>query len=370
MPINITSPELKHYNNKSSAYKAKIEAMIEKEAKNIQCAVQNREDLTKLFHKILSHIAEQCHQIANTEAFFDAKNYGIRRDDLTQFGGLLSATVLTGVFKPFNAPHLSLVTPYVERVVLIGGQLKQISQHKNPEIWAFVHEIFLGSKEANWSLNTSAEGLDLLQAACGTPALRGPAENVISDLETNRKAMKNLRANSKEIWSALNWYLYRIFASTMFKNNEMTDFISTQFMAEVNGKATPLTRYVTWIDRFQKEKTLECMHSQSVVTVIHTDPFLIQSLLDSISEIFKKAVLEHTDNYFAIESYMSTLRFKLSHAAPYIQGNRMIADIFEKVVYKYQGYDIEFRDNANITMEALSTPFDEFERKYKSLVVH
>jgi hypothetical protein len=130
-------------------------------------------------------------------------------------------------------------------------------------------------------------------------------------------------------------------------------------VTEIRSAMNPVGSILTWSYRNGVDDPCKTLRKHSLSYVIHQTPPLIDQTLTEISTLFKNA-LAHTAKPGAgmnrLQHNVALFRFYFAYCAPFSEGNEIIADLFEAIIYHHHDIHLQFRQGASPATD----PFTHF----------
>jgi hypothetical protein len=338
-------------------------------------AISSGKDLEELFHETLDLIATQYKELRKLEDPDNKKFYGIRRDQ-DPFPG---PCPLTALGHPYWFYHKLVKNRLLEEIL---PMLKEGQKNKET-----LEDCFLDRK-----CNLSLKLVSFEDAVETQETLNLDVETLLED----RKQLLELKEKSPKTYHSLletlqigeltktHNQVYDNFAklrpSTPYSGKKISQYLIATLQLKTDKKTSPLSSLVMGVFANATKKSgsydPDDMIKQTekmpfLASIAHLEPFLIESMLEEIAGIFKRAMQwSPALGIQVLKNDMILFHYYLAHAMPFCRGSAAISEIFENAVYSY--FDIPFEyiepEGRAINLEALTLTLKEFADSYDSLV--
>ncbi len=330
----ITSREPGYFGAPLDDYPQRTRRIVKNAALEIQEAVCLKQDLKKLFYRLLDLLAKERYQIALDQTTAQASKFGERRDAKTALdrGECHFYTNLTGVYASYGEKLIEQLKG------LVSSKGCKVSFSSERCETSFSAEI-LSYEELN------ERGLlyptkDLLTRAF---------ERVYSEIYPAYEKQSRL----KQFADLLEKNKFCAFFGTPSENRKI--FIGSLFLQR-KGKKEMLSQYYSRIEEGQWE----------LPTIFHMDFFQIASMLEETASLFE-TTLRRPRFKLSLDSMkeeMALFRYLLSHTMPFCRGSASVQEWLVSAIYQFQGQTLQ-GEAKSVDLEAFTT--FSFERFCNSL---
>lgn len=326
----ITSREPAYFGNSLDDYPQRTKRIVENVFAEIQRAVDSKQDLKKLFYRLLGQLAKKRYQIALDQNTAQASKFGERRDAKTALdrGECHFYTNLTGVY-----------TSYGEKLI---EQLKSLVSSKGCKI-AFSSE----------RCETSFCAEILSYEELNERGLLYPTKDLLT------RAFERLYRESypacekpsrlKQFADLLEKNKFCAFFGSPSDNRKM--FIGTLFWHR-KGKKEMLSQYYTRIEQDLWE----------LPTIFHMDFFQIESMLEETASLFE-TILRYRSKHSSdtLSEQIALFRYLLSHIMPFCRGSASVQEWLVSAIYHFLDKEALPSSAKSVDLEAFTTfSFEKF----------
>ncbi len=373
MSSYVSNLEPTKFNTPQSAYSEETERAVQKTTERFQSAVKAGEDLTKLFHETLANLGEARRAIARKYAGPDGKysqtspeDFGARRD--LMFRGPNVLTPLHGPYQKHNENLLVVFKRYLSEMKHTENGFTETKLKVNfpPCLGKDSSLEFFIMNETNkkeWLLEFNLKKLcELCEVA--PPKTPEESEACFRSIYSNKETMGKLKQVAPEEYKKIK---LRQAIFEVKKNHRVaaTDFVLVTARIQLGDKMCALSQYLAWMHRDLKNDPVETMNS--VITIIHEDPFLIEPMLNEISHTFKEAL--ECKEVPLLKQKVALLQYQLAHTMPFIRGSAAVAEWLEEAIYRSHGFQIIYlKPKGTVNLEALTSSLPQFMENYESMI--
>ena len=332
-------------------------------------AVEEKRDLREVFHQTLAIFGQERRRIAKSQRTDDAESYGLRRDDKEHFGAISAITPLFDPYEAYNKRLLPIFLKHLNSLERTSSGFKQTELQVDTGNFegkanSLNFSVLNLANRDKWAIEYTEEYYHKLCSLCGLAPLESsydPNKHLVA-LIADREAMKKLKETSIVDYNKLK--LAPVFVHCGNTSSGMEpDWVIATVRTEINNKMVALSYYVSWMSRdFKEDPTVQMMNEY--LTIIHQDPFLIDTTLQEIARLFKLAIECTSNDQAALTTTVANLRYLYAHAMPFVRGSAATGEWFEQSIFQYHGYSLEYKKAYLMDMEAISLPLKDFVKLY------
>lgn len=370
------------YGGQQEDYLRQVNEIVETTATSFRQARETGQDLTQLFHDTLASLGERRHRIAIEHRTNKSDKYGIRRDLPSSFSGPFTVTFLHHPYEEYNARLISFLLPHLKNMNYTPKKFIQtkstVVEEKCLGLDSCLEiELLTFEKVNEWGSHFSSEDLDKWFSLSSFTPPNPQEEGLTTDILTHDiETMKKLKNASIKEYKRLKTSLALQHIRTEYPGERKSDYALITVRSEVNENPGvtkgryALSQYLIWLYRDFKTDPFENMAKKAFVAVLHQDPFLIESMLNDISHIFKKA-LEWQENEHPLQDLkndVAHLVYKSSHAMPFKRGSSAIIEWLEMAIYQSHGYRLSYNREKMANLEALTSTLKKFVDHYDTMI--
>jgi hypothetical protein len=316
------------YGGQQQDYLEQVNHIARETAEAFNTAVESKADLEELFHKTLASLGDARHRIAQEHGTEKADLFGVRRDQ-EPFPGISIITPLGHPYEEYNQRLMSMLYRHLK---IMEHDLEKFYETKSKILEkkclgrasSIEFEILTYDTLKEWpSKNYFFERYKKLCEPCSIPSTETPFDpKSLRDLMENKDAMQRLKQASIEDYKRLK-ITEAIFEITHLYKDEgkKSDWVLVTMRSEVEGNMYAFSQYLTWLYRDFQRDPIEKMKEQSIISILHQDPFLIDPMLEDVAKIFKRAIEWKGDNVKVLKNHVALLQYELAHAMPFIRGD-------------------------------------------------
>lgn len=369
------SPE--RFGSQQADYILRTKESVTEAVDKINTALNSNKDLTQIFYDTIDYFGNIRHNIAREHGTSSAELYGIRRDSDSVSVSMM-ITSLGSVYSEYNVKLLAKVQNYLRSMkhnisayqqteLKVPGR-SSIGRHTSTDV-----SILTIEKKDDWSfISMTFSDYERICEICSIEPLDIKThclEECINHL-FRTDCMRLIKQHSINDYKRLKMFFVMKDLYIQFPGKK-SDWVLVTTRCEIQGKMYALTQYVTWMYRTLRDDPVEFMTTRSdptVVTLIHQDVFLIKETLKEIANLFKQAINWDKANIHDLQNIVALISYLFAHAMPFKRGSAAISEWLEMAIYQYHGYELEYREDVSINMEALILHLDEFIDKYSSMI--
>lgn len=355
------------YGSNQPNFVRRSEALSSTTSTLIKRAVERIDDLEELFHQTLQKLSDARKQIAKEHKTIDAESFGKRRDgadfnDIAagsyisqEYVARIIATVQSDLFKllPFNPKRMQCPSePFLGRRSLISYE---ILKRQNKTQWRHKYTRLVHLHVCSLS------GVSIHDYPFNMDG--------VLNLSKNKIAMENLKKNAP-----LNYKKFKLDACfkdfiEQYPLSRKSDFILATVRLELNEKMFAVSQFfINFPEASEDHLRIEAMKNRSAVLIVHQDPFLIEPMMKDIAIIFAQVIRCPSNDQKSIKSQMTLFKYQFSVAMPFFRGTAAISEWFEKALYAYHGYSLNYNEEKMPTFEAWISTLKQFADNYDSMV--
>ena len=349
---------------------------IVREATNrLHNAVESKRNLIDVFYEELALLGDQRNQIAVERESKNADLFGIRRDLTTSFAGPCAITSLCRPYDTYNQRLLPVLQQHLSTMrhtprVFQQTELRIPSESCMNRKTFMDIQIFTYENQAAFVLNSTLEECQRLHSIYSSE----PFDTTISptdfflNLTSNKEALQQIKRVSIEDYKKIKLLLAMSYMKRKFEGRK-SDWVLVTTRTEVNGKMYALSQYITWMNRDFQHDPVEQMTYNSIITLLHQDPFLIVDMLEDIAKLFKQVIEWDGIDRQELINHVALLQYEFAHAMPFKRGSAAISEWLEMIIYRYHGFSLNYTQSTKVNLEALTQPLKQFIEQYPSLIV-
>lgn len=367
------------YGGKQHDFLAQSNLVIDTAVDNFCLAVKEGKDLTKLFYNTMELFGDTRHEIAKLHHTDDAFRFGKRRDqcgegELSKFY-MCGMTPLYDPYHAYNPPVIEMMQKHLKKMKHTNKEFQQVELKVAGEKcldrnFSMDFSILTYDELKKWN-TVNYEKYEELCQLCGvakTVKESASVEDLLNGLCENMKLMEILKkkspANYKKL--KLNGLMSNMYG--IRPKNKKSDWALVTLRLEINGQMFALSQYLTWMYRDYIKDPVERMKDRSVVAIVHQDPFLIEPMLKDISKVFKAALEWNGQDVKELINTVALFEYEFVHCMPHYRGDGAIAEWFERAIFRYHHYEVNYDQNKMVTFEAYTSTLKDFVEKYGKLV--
>lgn len=365
------------YGGQQQIYVEQVNGIVTNAADSFSHAVALKLDLTELFQQTLATFGEFRNQIAVNHGTEDAGFFGVRRDQEGSFAGHFAMTPLSHPYDAYNARLLCVIQKH------LGTMEHTLERFQQAELQV----TFAKCQGKSSALEISLIPRDMLKnlsnyLTVGTyqrlcklclvdPISTQDADQLLDNftlLIVNKAAMQRLKLKSLDDYKNLKILLAIIHVRKNYPKGGKSDWILVTNRCEVNGKMYALSQYLTWVYFDRVHDPIQWMTDVSIISILHQDPFLVETMLTDIAKIFKRALEWNGEKIGDLKGHMALFRYELAHAMPFHRGSAAVAEWFERAIYRCHGLHITYAPEKMVDLESLTSPLKQFVEGYDSMI--
>lgn len=368
-----------NYGGAQKLYLEAVKETVDQAVKQLHAAVGTNADLTALFHQVLDSFAVTRSEIAVKQGTENADDFGKRRDDPHSLS-VCFRTSLYGPYGDYNSKILSLLQPHLRDIPhdLQAFSSEEAKLEKKAELpcclsRSFSLEVIVLPPEADekgrpFTLDEFIEIFKICDLPFSEAARKNP-ESELKDFCYNYEAMKKLKERAPKLYKRLKVSNEIDDAYLSFPQRRKSDWAVATLRLEIDGKLYALSQYVTWMYRDFLEDPVDKMSRDSVVSILHQDPFLIKDVLHDAGKLFKEIIEWDGKDRKNLTDITALWQYELAHAAPFKRGSAAINEWLEMMVYQFHGFSqFSYTKEKLVNLEALTSPLDEFVANYPTMI--
>ncbi len=357
------------FGNKQAEYLAESKRIVAEGTKKVQTVIANRGDLRKGFMDLLEFLEERRNAVAIASGIPNARDYGMRRDreDALKEGFLHSYTILTrDAYQEYGDKKLVDLQKRLTEIPQIAHQFSRTKLEKRePDCLGrqsdFEIEIVSNEeiKKRDWLSPPKYE------------TSRKANKVVTNKALTVKEQLKCLSQVVPELWNQERMQFSINGLNRLYPSVEKTHFVVATARLQINGKLSPISKYITWLNCNGKEDPVALMTGKSKIYILHHDCVRLDETLRDIAAIFEKAVQwkKGSESVKELKDPVGLLRYLFGNAMPEFHGSGAIGEYLENIVYcGIHGFDLKYADDKSIDLEALTSSLPEFMKGYDTAV--
>lgn len=345
------------FGDKQQDYNARVDFTVKETADTFKRALESKSDLQKLFHETLASLGEIRHRIALDHQTKDGDLFGVRRDQ-DPFPGTVGVTPLGGEYKEYNPYLWRIVKSHLAKMGFSADgfqQTESASEGENSKIEIKV----ISFKDKKWFFLK-----DLQEEYKRISNLINFPHSPESPITKNRAAMRKLKETFPDDYKRLHTGK-AILEIAQFHLMELPkqkfDWLHVTLHSQVGQEMRPLSEFITWIK--YEDRVTETMFS-----IVHQDPFLIDSMLTDIARIFEEVISWNGENLKELKDLVALLQYELAHVMPFKRGSSAVSEWLERAIYLLHGFNLKYHQKKMVNLEALTTLLNEFIENYDSMI--
>lgn len=362
------------YGGMQNEYLQQVDLIVADTSKKFHQAVSDKRNLQELFHEVLSSLGTERHRLARDHGTKNADAFGIRRDQEKDFPSPFCATPLSAPYEEYNAKMIPLIYKYLD-------PLKRTLREFQQTEWKVQEESYEGRKctlefsiltfenVKKWSIDLCYDEYKRFCALCSINAVDESSytHQDFFNLVNSKKAMLNLKQNSIEDYKKFKHSMLIGEIRNLYEGRK-SDWVLATMRFEVNNKMYALSQYLTWLYRDYSTDPLERMKENSIISVVHQDPFLIDPMLQDISKIFQRVIEYKEGKISKLTNDVALLQYELAHVMPFKRGSAAISEWLEMAIYRYHGFKMTYNPDLMVNLEALTKTPAQFVREYEKMI--
>lgn len=369
------------YGGNQEGYLVKVKEIVNQAAGRFSSALQEKSDLTLLFHNTLQWMGEERNKLALEHKTKNGEKFGIRRDMDSSPSGETALSPITSLYEPYdeyNAIMLKKLQPILAKMKHTLTDFTQTSCQIMGEPClgrASSMNIEIINKDNDKAIKViDFENCVKMSELCGLKPPQNENDKFLflNKLLSDSNALAKLKKASLEDYKLLkiNKVILDVRDVERWKEWKKSDWVYITIRLEIDNKMYALSNYLTWMYRDFKEDPVEHMTGKAGITIMHQDKFLIPSTLNDAAKIFSKALLwnKEKESLDTLKDNTALFVYELSHAMPHLRGSAAITEWFEQSIFLSLGYRLKYAKNKMVNMEALTSMPAEFVKNYKNFI--
>lgn len=359
------------FGGQQSVYLLRSQEIIEKTSNRILEAIQNRKDLTELFHELLGELGQQRQMIAKRAGTENWQHFGKLR-----FTNQTSSAMYTclGIprYEEYNKRVLGRLNrfykDYFEKNEKTPSKsLKFVKCLDRQSTFELSFERIESIPERlRKVINQKKELTETLGKRFNVPADFVMQEQNITDVlkKTSPREYTRIRDfTTLETLVAASVDLLTL--PGLVKVRKIDGLMKLVITGEIIVDGAPRRINFTEIHAFKHKDT---NFTESTALMVHQDSFHHEPILGDIAKIFRETIEIPSENLDKIKEKSALFKYLFSHATPYERGSAAIGEWLERSLYLYHGYSMTYSDQYSPDLEALIEPFGNFWKKYNDIV--
>lgn len=368
----VVAQEPSFYGGQQENYMEQIEQLTERAALRFHQAIDAGEDLTALFHETLAFFGNERNRIAREHETEFAEAFGTRRDRCNLIR-LSSITELVGVYYEYGKKMMDVFADHLlsnldEEGRFTESQFTWLYEAEEGEILALEYSIYNAANADEWAFNPSWEEYQRLCIICSIPCEQTDfEENKFSLFTRNVNVARTLNERSP-----IDYHKLKLWGVIEYLKEEYQavarDWIFVKKRSEANNQNSALSQFITWIPNGDEEP-VSLMFCYAAVTIIHQDWTLIDSSLNGIAQIFKQALECDRNAIEELKTLSAKFQYRIADTMPFRRGSAAVSEIFERAIYRYHQYRLEYNPDCWVNLEAITSLEDDFISEYGSMII-
>ncbi len=323
------------YGNNQGYYLGEVSRVVGEAVYTVKQGIESRVSLTELFFAVLERFGHERKAIAIKTGSINAESFGLRRDGEEGFGkNAMNCTILIEKYEEYGVKMCTLLQNILTEMPHDFKSFKNTSCYKE--------SICCGRKSSFELEVLDKKPVDELWVKPPSPERLGEIcpENV--GLKGKMELLKH-REPAVYTQTKMHLFLKAINQAFLYTNSEYnlkSHWVLAKSRCEIDGKMYALSQYLTYMCFTDSTDPVKRMTGRSKVTIIHQDPFLIESTLKEISKIFEKAVRwdSKTEELSVLKERVGLFRYLFAQSTPFNRGSAAIGEWFQDVIYNFHGY--------------------------------
>jgi hypothetical protein len=294
------------------------------------------------------------------------EEFGWRRDGTEEFR-LNRSNLLDGTYSEYNKRLLPAIQKQLKKMKY---NLTDFQQTKSQVQFdrclgrrTIMDYSILTQEYKNWDRDPFDMGLYEL---CEVPLHK--RDGKIASFMRNKEAMQKLRERSPNVYRRLRLESAKMPLENTSPEHAKSDWIHVALRSPINGKMLVLSEYLTWANRDFVTDPVDQMTGRSIISILHQDPFLIETMLDDMAKIFKKIIEWNGKNLKDLKDQVALFRYEHAHAMPFKRGSSAVAEWFEGALYGMHGMKVAYNPEKLVDLEALTLSLKEFVDNYDTMI--
>jgi hypothetical protein len=358
------------FGGQQQAFVEASNAIVKNATDLFSTAKVSNQDLIQLFFSTLGFFGETRSRIAVSHGTEGAEEFGIRRDLKEDF----TAFVMTPLGDPYDEYNDRLLPVIQKQLKTMEYDLNDFHQTKSQVYFdrclarrPMMDYSIITPDLPNWEKVTfTDEDYERIREISEVPRALGKDRYV--QLLRNKDALWKLREKSPNDYRRLKLLACIIRLRKDFSMARKSDWIHVTLRASLNGKMQDFSEYLTWANRDGVNDPVDRMTGRSIISVIHQDALLIETMLDDIAKIFKNSIVWNGENLKDLKDQVALFRYEHSHAMPFKRGSSAVAEWFERALYGTHGMKVTYNPGKMVDLEALTSTLKEFVDNYDSMI--
>ena len=364
----------KKYGGVQNEYLQQVDLIVAGTSKKFHQAVSDKRNLQELFHEVLNFLGTERHRLAVEHGTKDADAFGFPRDQEKDFPSPFCATPLSAPYEEYNTKLMPFIYKHLNPLKRTLREFKQTELKVQEESYegrkcSLEFSILTFEKVKDWSIDLCYEEYKRFCKLCSINAVDESSytHQDFFSLVNSKKAMLNLKQNSIEDYKKFKLSMLIGQIRNLYEGRK-SDWVLATIRFEVDNKMYALSQYLTWLYRDYSTDPFEHMKENSIISVVHQDPFLINPMLQDIAKIFQK-VIEYRDGDVAkLKNTVALLQYEIAHAMPFKRGSAAISEWLEMAIYRYHGFKMTYNSGVMVNLEALTLTPAQFVREYEKMI--
>lgn len=256
---------------KQEFYFSEAKKVVTSIASSFLKAVEEKRDLTQLFHETLAFLGQERQRIEKAQGTPKSESFGRRRDDKEFFAGNNSATLLIAPYEKYSEKLLPILQKHLRgidrnlkefkqnEITIDTGKLGDISSRLNISLLS-------PENRSQWAPEGTQEYYHKLCDLCEVTPIEGPFDPYIhfAALTKDMAAMQRLKQISIVDYKKFKLLFVIVKCNTTFECPK-SDWVLATVRTEIDKKLVALSQYITWMNRYSKEDPVEHMIQEKLV---------------------------------------------------------------------------------------------------------